>query len=52
MIVVRFHKMTVSVPMKDNETIEEVEDRLVEAIDTIGEGVVISYRLAVEDYDD
>lgn len=52
MKVIVFDKMTIALPMKDNETIEEVEDRIVEAVDSVGEGAVFSYVLKVEEYDD
>ncbi len=48
----RFTKMTVSVPMKYGETLEEIEDRLIEAIDSIGENVFMSYTPVVEEYED
>lgn len=52
MRVIRFYKMSVSVPIKENETAEEVEDRMIEAVDSIGDGVVISYNTEIEEYDD
>lgn len=52
MRVIHFYKMSVSVPIKENETAEEVEDRMIEAVDSIGDGVVISYNTEIEEYDD
>ena len=52
MKVISFNSVHVSVPMKDGETQEEVEDMFIEAVDSIGEGVVMSYKISVEEYDD
>lgn len=52
MMVVHFDKMSVRVPMKDGDTIEDVEDRLIEAVDSIGDNVVMSFKTVVEDYDE
>lgn len=52
MKVISFDSVHVSVPMKAVETQEEVEDRFIEAVDSIGEGVVMSYKISVEEYDD
>ena len=52
MKVISFNSVHVSVLVKDGETQEEVEDRFIEAMDSIGEGVVMSYKISVEEYDD
>lgn len=52
MKVIHFCKMSVSVPIKESETAEEVEDRMIEAVDSIGDGVVISYKIEIQEYDD
>ena len=51
-MVVHFDKMSVRVPMKDGDTIENVENRLIEAVDSIGDGVVMSFKTVIEDYDE
>lgn len=51
-LVATFEDMSVSIPMKDNETIEEVENRMIEAVDSIGDHVAMSYKLVVKEYDD
>lgn len=51
MLVAHFDKMSIMVPMKDNETIEEVEDRIIEAINSAGEGITMSYNLIIEEYE-
>ena len=48
-MVIHFDKMSVRVPIKGDETIEDVEDRLIEAVDSIGEGVAMSYQMVIED---
>lgn len=52
MTVVHFYNMSVRVPMKDGDSIEDLEDKLFEAIDSIADGVVMSCRLEVEEDDD
>ena len=52
MMVVHFDKMSVSVPIANNESVEEIEDRLIQAVDSIGPGVCMSYKIALEEYDD
>ena len=52
MTVIHFRDMSVRIPIKDDETIEEIEDNLIEAIDAIAEGVVMSYKISIENYDD
>lgn len=51
MKIIRFVKMQIAVPMKDGETVEEIENRLIEGVDSIGEGVVMSWWTVVEDDD-
>lgn len=50
MTVIRFDKMSVSVPIGD-KTIEDIETKLVEAIDSIGDDVVMTYRITITDDD-
>lgn len=49
MMVIHFDKMSVRVPMKDGDTIEDIEDKLIEAVDSIGDGVVMSFVTVIED---
>lgn len=49
---IRFVKMQISFPMKDNETAEEVEDRLIKAVDSVGKDTVMSWRRTVVEDDD
>lgn len=46
--IVRFFDMTVTIPMQDSETEEEVEDRLIEAVETAGSRFT-SYKMETED---
>ena len=50
--IITFDSVRVSLPMKDGETKEEIEDRFIEAVDSIGEGVVMSFKTSIEEYDD
>ncbi len=34
--ILRFTKMTIVIPVKDGETNEEIEDRLIEAVESAG----------------
>ncbi len=52
MKVINFEQMFVSVPMAENENIEDVENKLIEAIESNGDGVVLSYKISVEEYED
>jgi len=52
MKIVRFKNMYVSVPLKDGETEMEIEDRLIDAIDNIAEGIVLSYKIETTEEDD
>ena len=52
MMVIHFDKMSVRVPITGGETIEDVEDRLIEAVDSIGDNVVMSFKIVIEDYDE
>ena len=52
MVVVHFDKMSVRVPIVNNESVEEIEDRLIQAVDSIGPGVCMSFKIVLEEYDD
>ena len=52
MKVITFDSVRVSFPMKNGETQEDIEDRFIEAVNSIGEGVVMSYKVSIEEYDD
>ena len=51
MKVIHFDKMSVRVPLSDDESIEDVEAKLIDAVDSIGDGVVMHYKIVVEEYD-
>lgn len=48
--IIRFFDMTVTIPMKDGETEEEIEDRLIEAVESIGSRFT-SYKMETEEED-
>lgn len=52
MKVAEFEKMHISIPMKDGETREEIEDKVIEALESVSEDFVTSYILNVNEYDD
>ena len=52
MKVAEFEKMHLVIPMKDGETREEIEDRVIAALDSVSEDFVSSYTLNVNEYDD
>lgn len=49
--VVRFEKMTVVIPLKDGETPEDIEDKLIDAVESVGSRFT-SYKLEVTEEDD
>lgn len=48
MKIIHFKDVSIRVPMK-NDNRDEIEDKLIEAIDSIGDGVVMSYKVEVEE---
>ena len=52
MRVAEFEKMHLAIPMKDGETREEIEDKVIAALDSVSEDFVASYTLNVNEYDD
>lgn len=49
--IIRFFDMTVVIPMKDGETAEDIEDRLIEAVEQAGSGFT-SYKMETEEEED
>jgi len=52
MKVAEFEKMHISIPMKDGETKEEIEDKVMAALDSVSEDFVASYTLNINEYND
>ena len=50
--IIRFFDMTVTIPMKDGETREEIEDRFISALESVNEDCVATYTLKITEYDD
>lgn len=48
MKIIHFKDVSIRLPMK-NDNRDEIEDKLIEAIDSIGDGVVMSYKVEVEE---
>ena len=49
MKIIHFKEMSVSLPIKGNVDVEQIEDRLIDAVDSIGDGVVMCYKVEVEE---
>ena len=49
--IIRFIDMTVTIPMKDEETAEEIEDRLIEAVESAGSRFT-SYKTETKEEED
>ena len=52
MKVATFENMRISVPLKDDETIEIIANRLLDAIDSIGDSVIVSFTRKLKIYMD
>lgn len=48
MKIIHFKEMSISLPM-GNADAEQIEDKLIDAVDSIGDGVVMCYRVEVEE---
>ncbi len=48
---VRFYDMTVAIPMKEDESWEDIEDRLIEAVESAGSGFA-SYKIEICEEED
>ena len=49
--VIRFKDMVTVIPMKDGETQEAIEDRLIEALESAGSRFT-TYKIEIEDEED
>lgn len=52
MKVAEFEKMHLVIPMQDNETREEIEDKVIAALESVSEDFVSSYTLNVNEYEE
>jgi len=52
MKVAEFEKMHLMIPMQKGETKEEIEDKVMAALDSVSEDFVASYTLNINEYDD
>lgn len=52
MKVAEFEKCFIGIPMKDEETREEIEDRFISALESVNEDCVATYTLKITEYDD
>ena len=51
MKILRFN-ISFSMPIQDGETPEEIENKVIEVIDTLGNNMVLSYKTEIEELDD
>ena len=52
MKIIHFKEVSISLPIKGNVDVEQVEDRFIDAVDSIGDGVVMCYKVEVEEEGD
>lgn len=52
MKVLRFKDMSFSMPINDGETPEEIEDRVIDILDSLRDDMVIGYKTEIEEWDD
>lgn len=52
MKIIHFKEVSISLPIKGNVDVEQIEDKLIDAVDSIGDGVVMCYKVEVEEEDD
>ena len=50
MKIAEFSDMFIGIHMKEGETKEQVEDRLIEALETVDENFVATYKLKISEY--
>ena len=48
MKIIHFKDVSIRLPMK-NDNIDEIVDKLIDAVDSIGDGVVMSFYVEVEE---
>ena len=49
MKIIHFKDVSIRLPIKGNLDVEQAEDKFIEAVDSIGDGVVMSYKVEVEE---
>lgn len=52
MKIIHFKEVSISLPIKGNVDIEQIEDKFIDAVDSIGDGVVMSYKVEIEEEGD
>jgi hypothetical protein len=52
MKVLLFKDMSFSMPINDGETPEEIEDRVIDILDSLRDDMVIGYKAEIEEWDD
>ena len=52
MKIIHFKNVAISLPIKGNVDVEQIEDKFIDAVDSIGDGVVVCYKVEVEENGD
>lgn len=52
MKIIHFKEVSISLPIKGDVDVEQIEDKFIDAVDSIGDGVVMCYRVEVEEDDE
>ena len=49
MKLIHFKNVSITLPIKGNVDVEQIEDKFIDAVDSIGDGVVMCYKVEVEE---
>ncbi len=49
MKIIHFKDVSISLPIKGGVDVEQIEDKLIDAVFSIGDGVCMSYKVEVEE---
>lgn len=49
MKIIHFKEVSISLPIKGDVDVEQIEDKFIDAVDSIGDGVVMCYKVEVEE---
>lgn len=52
MKLIHFKNVSITIPIKGNVDVEQIEDKFIDAVDSIGDGVVMCYKVEVEEEGD
>lgn len=49
MKIIHFKDVSVRLPINENVDVEQIEDKFIDAVDSIGDDVVMSYKIEIEE---